>query len=173
MEESFSKYDIATYLRDYADIMDVATSNPNIPLYDIYCDILNREGRSNEANFDNYQKMINFVIFFTNIRMFSVVYDNYFQYVREEDLKDLDLSGIFIDQNDYNKFSNNKKDIIKYVRNGLNHNLQNELCHYSFDGMGNYNVDISLKGTNPPFNAKIESTKLLEIISIVRHFIAE
>ena len=52
MEESFSKYDIATFLRDYADVMDVATNNPNIPLYDIYCDILNREGRSNEANFD-------------------------------------------------------------------------------------------------------------------------
>ena len=90
MEESFSKYDIATFLRDYADVMDVSTNNPNIPLYDIYCDILNREGRSNEANFDNYQKMINLVIFFTNIRMFSIVYDNYFQYVREEDLKDLD-----------------------------------------------------------------------------------
>ena len=164
MEESFSKYDIATFLRDYADVMDVATNNPNIPLYDIYCDILNREGRSNEANFDNYQKMINFVIFFTNIRMFSIVYDNYFQYVREEDLKDLDLSSIFIDQNDYNKFANSKKDIIKYVRNGLNHNLQNELCHYSFNDDMSYNVNISLNGTNPPFNARINYTKLLEIM---------
>lgn len=164
MEELFSKYDIATYLRDYANIMDVATINPNISLYDIYCDILNREGRINEANYDNYQKMINFVIFFTNIRMFSIVYDNYFQYVREEDLKDLDLSSIFIDQSDYKKFENNKKDIIKYIRNGLNHNLQNELCHYSFNDDMSYNVIISLKGVNPPFNARINYVALLEVM---------
>ncbi len=164
MEESFSKYDIATYLRDYAAIMDLASNDPNKPLYDIYQGVLYSQGRDSEISIDNYQKMINFIIFFTNIRMFSIIYDNYFQYVHEEDLKDIDFSDIFIDKSDYKDFEKNKKDIIKYIRNGLNHNLQNELCHYSFNDDMSYKVNISLKGTNPPFNASINYIKLLEIM---------
>ena len=165
MEESFSKYDIVTYLRDYASIIDLACNeSPNRPLYDIYCTVLFIQGRDKEATVDNYQKMINFIIFFTNIRMFSVIYDNYFQYVREEDLKDIDFSTIFINKDDYKYFESNKKDIIKYIRNGLNHNLQNELCHYSFNEDMSYNVNISLNGINPSFNARINYVNLLEIM---------
>ena len=170
MEESFSKYDIVTYLRDYAAIMDLASNDPNKPLYDIYQGVLYSQGRDSEISIDNYQKMINFIIFFTNIRMFSIIYDNYFQYVHEEDLKDIDFSDIFIDKSDYKDFEKNKKDIIKYIRNGLNHNLQNELCHYSFNDDMSYKVNISLKGTNPPFNASINYIKLLEIMLIILFF---
>ena len=167
MDRAFNKYEIATYLRDYANLIELATKSPNIPLLELYNNLLSKEGR--EASEENYHIMMNFMIFFTNVRIFSIIYDNYFQYVREEDLKNIDFSDLFINKEDYDAFKNNKKDIVKYIRNGLNHNLQNELCHYSFDGMGNYNVDISLKGTNPPFNAKIESTKLLEIIFEIMH----
>jgi len=168
MDRAFNKYEIATYLRDYANLIELATKYPNIPLFEIYHSVLSREGR--EATEDNYHIMMNFMIFFTNVRMFSIIYDNYFQYVREEDLKNVDFSSIFVNKEDYKSFKNNKKDIVKFIRNGLNHNLQNELCHYSFDGVdSSYNVDISLKSTNPPFNAKIYYIKLLEISFEIMH----
>lgn len=164
MEEKFNKYEIATYLRDYANLIEIATKYSNIPLFEVYKNLLSSQGRELEATIDNYHIMMNFVIFFTNVRMFSIIYDNYFQYVREEDLKTVDFSNVFVNKDDYNNFKNHKKDIVKYIRNALNHNLQNDLCNYSFDSKGGYNVGISLKNTNPPFNAKIGYFKLLEIM---------
>lgn len=165
MEETYSKYTIATYLRDFVSIMNNACEYPNMRLLDIYYYYLESQGRRNEATYGNYIKMINTIMFMNLIRMYSIMYDNFFNYIKEEDLKNINFDYIFVDKNDINKFKNNKKDILKYIRNALNHNKINELCEFGFD-TDSY-VKINLKNTNPPFKVKFYYTDLLNHIDAI------
>lgn len=167
MKEIVTKDKIATYLRDFWITMYSANKmqyDTSASFYDIYNALLTKSGREDDSSIDEYRKMINFVIFFSVIREFSILYDNFFPYIREEDLKDIDFDGIFVNPSDSALFKYKKRDIISYIRNALNHNDINNLCSFAYDENGSYRVEINLHSTNPPFNAELDYSKLLEII---------
>lgn len=166
MKEIITKDKIATYLRDFFMTMRIANKKRFISsdsFYSTYRTYLIDSKRDNEASIKDYQKMINFVIFFTIIREFSILYDNFFPYIREEDLRDLDFDSIFVNPSNKELFKYRKRDIITNIRNALNHNSDN-LCSFTRDDNGNYSVRINLQGTNPPFNVEMDYVKILEII---------
>lgn len=167
MKEIFTKDKIATYLHDFWITMYNANKmqyKSNASFFDIYNAVLIKDRRNYDSNIDEYCKMMNFVIFFSIIREFSILYDNFFPYIREEDLKDLDFDSIFVKSSDSPLFKNKKRDIVTYIRNALNHNDKNNLCSFVFNDDGVYTVEISLHNTNTPFNVELDCSKLLEII---------
>lgn len=167
MKEKVTKDKIATYLHDFFITMYNANKmkyKSSASFYDIYNNYLVKSGRNYESNIDEYHKMINFIIFFSVIREFSILYDNFFPYIREEDLKDMDFDSIFVNPCDKELFKGRKRDIVTYIRNALNHNDNNDLCSFSYDVDGDYNVEINLRNTNPPFNVELDYPQILEII---------
>lgn len=167
MKEIVTKDKIATYLHDFYITMHNANKiqfDSTASFYDVYKAVLTKSGREDESNIEEYRKMINFVVFFSVIREFSILFDNFFPYIREEDLKDIDFSDIFINPSDNELFKYKKRDIITHIRNALNHNDINNLCSFTCDENGSYKVEINLHNTNPPFNAELDYSKLLEII---------
>lgn len=166
MKEIITKDKIATYLRDFFMVMNIANRKQfasSESFYDIYKAYLTYCKRDNEISTTNYQKMLMFVIQFSVIREFSILYDNFFPYIREEDLRDLDFNSIFVNPSDNELFKYRKRDIITNIRNALNHNESN-LCSFTCDDNGNYNISINLQGTNPPFSVEINYLKIIEII---------
>ena len=167
MKEIVTKDKIATYLHDFWITMHNANNmqfKSSASFYDIYKAILTNDGRDNESSIDEYRKMINFVVFFSIIREYSILYDNFFPYIREEDLRDMDFNSIFVNSGDSELFKYKKRDIITHIRNALNHNDINNLCSFTYDENGSYNVEINLRSSNPPFNVELDYSKLLEII---------
>lgn len=169
MKRKISKIEVATYLRDYSNLMILSSKNPDEKFFDLFKQMLIEDKRGQYAIKKYYYDMILIYEFFLVNRKYSFLSDIAFDFLLESNLSEITIpKDIFVNKEDSNKFS--KKQIIKFIRNALNHNNNNEL--YSlYDEDGKIKVEIFLKNTKPiPFHVEMNlEDQLLKIMNGLRY----
>ena len=148
-----TKIEIATYLRDYTRLMIYASLNTNKDFYTLFKIMLKDDNRLQYAIHEYYNDMINIYCFFLANKIYSFLNDISFDYLLEKNIDSVTISDdIFVNSSDFNRFS--KKQIIKFIRNSINHNDKNEQELYKLYKDGNdIKIEIFLKNTKPvPFH---------------------
>lgn len=166
MKKKLSKIEIATYLRDYSRLMGYATINTNESLFKLFRKMLTEEGRKHLATKEYYLDMMSIYMFFLLNKTYSFMADNLFDYLLEARLSQIDIpKSIFVNEKDFNKFS--KKQIIKFIRDALNHNNYDDRELYSlYNDNGFINIEISLKNVKPiPFNIYMNLSNYISIMN--------
>jgi len=158
MKNKLTKDEIADYLLTYALFYDEMCQNPIRKMKSSFKRVQLMKPKSNNTR-DYYDKMLNVRVLYNTIKEYSMVYDENSKYLTESVLKsNFNLDDIFINTDDAKYFS--YKNILKYIRNALNHSVDREL--YSIDGDGN--IEIHLKNVNPrPFHVRLSSKRLQEL----------
>lgn len=166
MKKKLSKIEIATYLRDYSRLMGYATTNTNESLFKLFRQMLIEEGREHLSTKEYYLDMMSIYMFFLLNKTYSFMADNLFDYLLEDRLSQIDIpKSIFVNEKDFNKFS--KKQIIKFIRDALNHNNYDDRELYSlYKDNGKLMLEISLKNVKPiPFNIRIDLSNYINIMN--------
>lgn len=166
MKRKLSKIEIATYLRDYSRLMGYATTNTSESLFKLFRQMLIEEGREHLATKEYYLDMMSIYMFFLLNKTYSFMADNLFDYLLEDKLSQIDIpKSIFVNEKDFNKFS--KKQIIKFIRDALNHNNYNDKELYNlYKDNGKLMLEISLKNVKPmPFNIRIDLSNYINIMN--------
>lgn len=165
----FSKYEIATYLRDYKRTMTYALLNQEVPLYKVFDFHMRTDGRMQYANSDYYFEMISIYEILLLSKFLTFLYDNHFEYLLEANVDKLKIpDSIFINKNDRSKFSSNKK-IIEWIRNAFNHNdnPNHDLVRFirvNENEEEKIKIEIFLKNTKPiPFHVLLDIDDLFSI----------
>ena len=98
----------------------------------------------------------------------TALYDNYFDNLLESSINKINIpDSIFVNNNDRSKFSN--KQIIKFIRNALNHNdnPNHNLARFiriNENAKEKIKVEILLKSTKPiPFHVMLDINELMSI----------
>ena len=165
MENKLSKEEIADYLVTYALFYDEMCHNPLRKMKSSFKSVQIKKPNSNNTK-DYYDRMLKIRILYNTIKEYSMEYDENSRYLTESILKSkINLDDIFINSDDAKHFS--YKNILKFIRNALNHSVEREL--YSIDSDGN--IEIHLKNVNPrPFHVKLDSKKLNELTFLVSDY---
>lgn len=166
MKKKLSKIEIATYLKDYSDLILSAGLNANQNLFELFTGMLISNGRGQYAIKEYYFDMISVYEFFLLNKTYSFMADNLFDYLLENNLSDINIpEDIFIDKNDYNKFS--KKQIIKFIRNAINHNDHDDRDLYNlYIDSGELKIEIFLQKTKPiPFHIEMTIHDYMNIMN--------
>lgn len=179
---SLSKENIASRLRDYANIRGIMIDNPDITQYTAlrqWTILLDgtKHGENIEAKYLTTEYFANVhrtVSMYHLLKFFSLIEESSYEYILESEL-DFDLNKIFND-----KVPNNlsKKKLILLLRNAFNHNDDPQHSKYNISINGKYlELDLldirkeSEKKANPndpiPLNFKINYEQLSEIVSAV------
>ena len=164
----FSKYEIATYLRDYNRTMVYAIMNQDVPLYEVFKHHMEVDERIQYSIKDYYYEMISIYEMLLLSKFLTLLYDNYFDNLLESKINKFNISDdIFINSGDRLRFSN--KQIIKLIRNALNHNdnPNHDLVRFirvDENGKESVKIEILLKHTKPiPFHVLLDINELMSI----------
>ena len=167
-KHEFSKYEIATYLRDFNRTMNYASFNQDISFFEVFKNVMRNDGRLQYAHIDYYLEMITIYEILLVSKFLSILYDNYFDFLLESSIDNINIpNSIFVDSSDANRFS--KKQIIKYIRNALNHNDNPNHDLFKFirineNGKDEIKIEISLINTKPiPFHVVLSIDELISI----------
>jgi len=165
--KKLSKIEIATYLRDYSKLMEYVIKNPNDNFFDLFKKMLRDENRGQYAIGSYYDNMITIYQFFLLNKKYSFMSDSLFDHILEDRLLQINIDrNVFVNSEDYNKFS--KKQIIKFIRNALNHNNNDDRELYSLyinQKNAEIEIEIFLKNTKPiPFHIKINVQDYINIM---------
>jgi len=168
----YSKLEIATFLRDFFELFLISTTNPNIPFYESFKWKMKNDKRIQYSGKEYYNEMINIYILQLLSKYLTILYDNGFRFLQENKINSMNIpKDIFINSEDHSKFSN--KQIIKYIRNALNHNDNNDLMKYVRvidEGIGIPMIEIHLRNTKPvPFHIRVSLNTLLIIINEIKN----
>ena len=165
MKKKISKIEIVTYLKDFCKLKNYIISNPQLSFYECFKMMLFDEGRGQFAYEQYYIDMILVYSFFLVNRKFSFMSDVLFDYLLEENMANINIpEHIFVNKSDKNRFS--KKKILKFIRNALNHNDNNnrELYNIYIDN-SEIKIEIFLKNVKPiPFHIEITISEYLKIM---------
>lgn len=158
MIKKLSKDEIADYLITYALFYDEMCSNPIRMMKSSFKSIQLKKPNSNNTK-EYYDTMLKIRILYNTIKEYSMEYDENSRYLTESILRSkINLDDIFINPDDAKHFS--YKNILKFIRNALNHSIEKELYFIDSDG----NIEIHLKNVNPrPFHVRLDSKKLNEL----------
>jgi len=161
-----TKIEIATYLRDYTRLMAYASLSPTVNFSDLFKKMMKDDNRLQYAFQEYYHDMINIYSFFLANKIYSVLNDISFNYLLEKNIDSVTISeDIFVNRSDFNRFS--KKQIIKFIRNAINHNDKDgqELYKLYRDGR-DIKIEIFLKNTKPiPFHIVMNINEYILIMS--------
>ncbi len=164
----YTKEEIATFLRDYNNLILASVLNPSIKFSKIFLSNLNYENRLDEATPSYYNTMTTIFEFMLASKLLTILYDNAFDYLDENSINSMKIpKEIFVNEADYNKFS--KKQILKFIRNALNHNdnQNHDLVRFIKiidNGEEKIKIEINLKNTKPiPFNIILDLKTLLSL----------
>ena len=164
----FTKYEIATYLRDYNRTMTYATMNQDIPFYEVFKHHMHVDDRIQYAIKDYYYEMISIYEILLLSKFLTALYDNYFDNLLESSINKINIpDSIFVNKNDRSNFSN--KQIIKFIRNALNHNdnPSHDLARFiriNENEKEQIKLEIVLKNTKPiPFHVMLDINELISI----------
>ena len=164
----YSKYEVATYLRDFNRTILCSIANEDKCFFDIFRNCLYYDKRLQYGNTDYYFTMLNIYELLLQSKNLTMFYDNYFDFLYESKIDSLKIPDeIFVNKEDRKNFSN--KQIIKFIRNALNHNdnPNHDLCKFirTFDNDKELvKIEILLKNTKPvPFHVIVDSFQLFNI----------
>jgi len=161
-----TKIEIATYLRDYTRLMAYASLSPTVNFSDLFKKMMKDDNRLQYAFQEYYHDMINIYSFFLANKIYSVLNDISFNYLLEKNIDSVTISeDIFVNRSDFNRFS--KKQIIKFIRNAINHNDKDgqQLYRLYRDGK-DIKIEIFLKNTKPiPFHIVMDINEYILIMS--------
>ena len=167
-KHEFTKYEIATYLRDYNKTMTYAIMNQDTSLYEVFKYHMKTDGRMQYAIKDYYYEMISIYEILLLSKFLTALYDNYFDNLLESSINKINIpNNIFINSIDRSKFSN--KQIIKFIRNALNHNdnPSHDLAKFIRINENEEEIiklEILLKNTKPiPFRVMLDINELMLI----------
>ena len=166
MKKKLSKIEVATYLKDYSDFMKCFILNPKDNLFEVFKKMLIENNRGQYATKSYYFNMISIFEFFLLNKIYSFMHDNLFDYVLESNLSSINIpEDIFINKSDANRFS--KKQIIKFIRNAINHNDYNDKKLYNLhDDNGQLKIEIHLKNVKPiPFHIELDISTYIKIMN--------
>ena len=116
-DHEFTKYEIATYLRECEKMMFYASNNDNIEFFRLFALALHRDNKSQYAIMSHYNEMLDIYEIVLLMRILTGVYDNYIEFFKDETIESLDIPTDFILTD--RKFT--KKHIITCLRNAFNH----------------------------------------------------
>lgn len=166
---TYSKKEIATYLRDFYRMILIASQNQTVSFFRVFQHTLKEDGRLQYAIKDYYQHMIQVYEYMLILKNFTILYDNKFNYLQENQIDAINIpKNIFVNENDCKRFS--KKQIIKFIRNAFNHNDNNDKELIKFirvneDGQEKIKAEIFLKNTKPiPFHVILDQNTLIPIM---------
>ena len=165
MKKKLSKIEIATYLKDYSDFMKCVSLNYEENLFEVFKNMLIENGRGQYAIKEYYFEMISVFEFFLLNKTYSFMADNLFDYILENKLSKIDIpDDIFINKSDATRFS--KKQIIKFIRNAINHNDHNDKELYNlYNDNGKLKIEIHLKNVKPiPFHIELDINDYIKIM---------
>lgn len=162
----YSKIEIATFLKDFINTIELSSYYENNTFFDNLKSLLMNEGRYRHTfDISYYQNMRKVFSYMLAMKHFSIFYDMKNTNLKEDELSSIDLRHIFVNSNEYNRFS--KKQIIKCIRNAFNHNDMNEILKFiNIDN--NIKVEITLNNTKPiPFHVIIDLNDILSLMSLI------
>lgn len=165
MKKKLSKFEVATYLKDYSNFMKCVSFNRTENLFDVFINMLISNGRGQYAVKEYYFNMISVFEFFLLNKTYSFMADNLFDYILENKLSEIDIpDDIFIDKKDASRFS--KKQIIKFIRNAVNHNDHTDKDLYTlYNDNGQLKIEIYLKNVKPvPFHIELSFNEYMGIM---------
>lgn len=167
MEYTYSKIEIASYLRDFVKILTMSIENPKIPFYKLGNTLLISEHRQQLFCDDYYTDMVEIWHIFLAAKIFELSKDAVFDGVKESDIKNINIpNSIFINPSDAYRFS--KKQILKYIRNAFAHNKSDRELYKIKKVNDKIKVEISLLNTEPiPFNVLIDEEIIGEMLNIL------
>ena len=164
----FTKSEIATYLRDFNNVLIYACFNQNVSFCEIFKYYLMQDGRVQYGIEDYYFEMISIYEMLLVSKILTMFYDSSFGYLNDYHINSFTIpENIFVDKKDKSRFS--KKQIIKNIRNAFNHNdnLDHDLVRFLRINENNeekIKVEIFLKNTKPiPFHIILDIGQLLNI----------
>ena len=164
-KHEFTKYEIATYLRDYNRTLTYAIMNQDVPLYEVFKHHMKVDNRIQYSIKDYYYEMISIYEILLLSKFLTTLYDNYFDNLLESSINKISIpDNIFINSNDRSKFSN--RQIIKLIRNALNHNdnPSHDLVRFIRTEKEKIKIEILLKNTKPiPFHVMLDINELMSI----------
>ena len=163
--DTIDKNIIAVQLRDFSKFMFEAIVRHNDSFIDVYKNYYSKN-YTEGYGIDKYYVANYFMQLFLVVKLFSMLYDNYFNFLREDKIEEVLIpDDIFVNPNDRNRFS--KKQIIKYIRNALNHNdLANtaEIISFRENNVTVPKIEITLNNTPPiPFHVIIGREQLFKM----------
>ena len=123
-EYVLTKEDIANYLYDFSFFMDANKLYYKAPFWANFVAYMRASNRYMYASQSYYMEMINVFIFYLIKEMDSIQFDADFKNVSAENIEI--NKDIFINPDDAKKF-NDKKRVLKLIRNVINHNDNKEL----------------------------------------------
>ncbi len=164
----FTKYEIATYLRDYNRLMTYALLNQDIPFYEVFKHHMSNDKRIQYSIKDYYYEMISVYELLLTSKFLTMLYDNYFEYLLDTNINGLNIpANIFVNTKDRSSFS--KKQIIINIRNAFNHNDNPnhdllKIVRVNENGKDVLKAEIMLKNTKPiPFHVILDIEQLMTI----------
>ena len=162
-EYILSKKDIANYLYDFYFLIFFACDNSNTSFWDIFCDYMGLTNRSMYINQSYYYEMTNVFSFYLIKTIDSILFDANFKDI-DSDMIDIN-ENIFVNKEDAKMF-NSKKQILKLMRNAINHNNNDSHETYVIKRInGQLFVEINLLDGNEGscFNGKSEKKRKYEV----------
>lgn len=164
-KHEFTKYEIATYLRDYNRTLTYTIMNQDVPLYEVFKHHMQVDNRIQYSIKDYYYEMISIYEILLLSKFLTTLYDNYFDNLLESSINKISIpDSIFINSNDRSNFSN--RQIIKLIRNALNHNdnPSHDLVRFIRTENEKTKIEILLKNTKPiPFYVMLDINELMSI----------
>lgn len=161
-----SKYEIATYLKSYMELMISSINNRNISFADLFCKNMENIRMTRYVSSNYYQNMNLIYDFFLLSSYYGITNDLEQSYLEEVKIEQIDcFKNIFINKEDSKRFS--KKQIIKYIRNAICHNdkIDKEL-YKLYKCNDEIFIEISLEKTKPiPFHVRLTLKDYISIMS--------
>ena len=96
-KHEFTKYEIATYLRDYNRTLTYAIMNQDVPLYEVFKHHMQVDNRIQYSIKDYYYEMISIYEILLLSKFLTILYDNYFDNLLESSINKISIpDNIFI-----------------------------------------------------------------------------
>ena len=157
----YSRADIACTLRLFNNFISRAYVNRNVSFEDNFKEAYKYD-IDDSYDRDKYFTTIYLSTLFFAAKYYSTLYDNYFKYLREDKIEEINIPDeIFVNPSDRRRFS--KKQIIKNIRDSLNHN--DVIDNYKVVSYGNtIYYEINKPDATPiPFHVLVNPKDLFHI----------
>lgn len=156
---AMSKYEMVTYLKDYADLNYLIMNNPNVSIKTLFDRDMKSKFKLSDDSSDYYTVMRRVFLNYCALRKFSYVED--FLLNRDNFIDDKDLDEI-IPENTYSTNMSNlsKKKLLQLIRNTFNHNTSDIIDRFKMSVNGK-RIEIEL--LDGPVKIKFDMTKLGEV----------
>lgn len=165
----YSKKEIATLLRDYYNLMKDSSDNKNTKFFTLFYKEMEEQNRINDTSLKYYSKMVEIFALQLTRKYMTLLYDNMYKYLNDNKISNIFIPDtIFVNKEDRKRFSN--KQIIKYIRNALNHNDKSDLYKIvEIEGSDKPVIEIKSLETKPiPFHVIISANELAKIANSIR-----